>query len=736
MVSYSKSLILGLNAVDSILTDIDSRPKDMEKRLIKTLSRWQVVAAGIDPESIDTEERYLHNFFLRCLEILANEGSALNPAGRIGALKCLRKELVRALDDPDNYFGELRVITNQDERKYENLDITEPLLNEASTAEYLNDHSDVEEVQLSEEQYLAFREIELTRDPVFVTGAAGTGKSHLLKYLKRNSKFSKNSLVGCFTGIAALNVGGVTLHSFVLRFAYPVFWPSENEFRSFSSKWSQIISALDMLILDEVSMIRADYVDAIDRAFRRCRNSNLPFGGVKLVMFGDLYQLPPFIETSAIDLKYLGPKASPGEPSWKTRKRELVLRNIDYLQGYEDYLRPQFFFAHVFSILRISIIELKKVHRQSGGEFQDCLNRMRVLEHGRDDYRLINSRRVHPSESQGKVRLFGTRKSVQHRNELELGKLPTNASLRVFEAILDNVENSSYVPREDDIAAPLRLELKVGARVMFVRNSDLWVNGTLGYVNNVTDDSVEVQIDGGLLVNVSRVKWDIPTTTLTAGGELEVRSKCSIWQLPLNLAWAMTVHKSQGQTLESAVIDFSEPYFEASQAYVALSRLKSLNGLMILGNLEPKHFFEHDWRIGQFLCDSYARVLTPIWKILDDMDLLERAISKISELEVAELPKLQEMIRNDFEGSLNEILHSIAVWTDNDGFDWLKRIQYLMSQYELNLAQIWLYKFQAHPLHAMYLLENAYLDYLGLEMKRPLYMKRALSGAHYLQGLI
>lgn len=736
MVSYSRTLIARLNRQDLILSKVDLRPIDLIKQLSANLASWMSSTNSLDLNYLEFEELFLHNFFLESLSIIQDTQSNLSPGAKVSRLMDLRRELARSFDDPEAYDGQL---SRRHERKTQIKADSKVQLNIASHSQednFVDNSESEEELDLSPEQLLAFQEIEATSDPVFVTGAAGTGKSHLLKYLKINSKFSSRSLVSSYTGIAALNVGGVTLHSFVLRFAYPVFWPSEKEFQNFSKRWVDLIRGLDMLIIDEVSMVRADYVDAIDRAFRAARGSKAPFGGVKIVMFGDLYQLPPFIETSDIDLKYLEPKPSPGEPKWKTKKREMVLKNIDFLQGYENYLRPQFFYAHVFSIMRISIIELHKVHRQKGGEFQDALNRMRVLSQTREDYRLINSRKVMPSEAKGAVRLFGTRKAVFQRNQIELSKLPIGSKSMVFEAYWDNSANSSYIPREGDIAAPLEIELKVGARVMFVRNSELWVNGTLGEIIDLSDASATVKIDDGRIVEVSRMEWSVPTANVVNGGEIEIRSKCKIWQIPLTLAWAMTVHKSQGQTLESAVIDFSKPYFESSQAYVALSRLKTLEGLSILGNLEPKHFFEHDWRITQFLDDSYFRVLTPIWKVQEDISLRGRVLEAISKLDQTEFLELNQQLSDDFLGTLEEILNSVNVWTDLTAFNRVKRVGYLINQFELSLAQIWLYEFQLHPNSGLFLLENAYLERIGREVQRPITWAGANSDPHYLQGLI
>lgn len=387
---------------------------------------------------------------------------------------------------------------------------------------------------------------------VFVTGRAGTGKSTLLRYLTDITE--KNFVIVAPTGIAALNVGGVTFHSFFRlppRFVHP-----DDAKKITNPNRLALIRRLDMLIIDEVSMVRADIMDVVDRFFRINRESDEPFGGVQIVMFGDMYQLPPITPY---------------------KKSEAQVFNAIYPS-------PFFFDAKVFrdgSGFRTA--ELEKVYRQSDLDFIDALNSVRVNRH--PDLAFFNSRLmdiIDMDEGKRYITLAPTNAIVYEKNMNELRKLPP--PMYGYPAKIEGKFN------EKDAPAEVELLLKVGAQVVFVRNDNQfkrWVNGTLGVVTEMTEDCIRVRTEDGTLCSVGREVWKI-TDYKFVNGKIVAEEVGSFEQFPLKLAWAMTIHKSQGQTYERMVLDTGRGMFAHGQLYVALSRCVSSEGLVLKKRLFPK----------------------------------------------------------------------------------------------------------------------------------------------------
>lgn len=382
-------------------------------------------------------------------------------------------------------------------------------------------------------------------DDVFITGGAGTGKSTLLNYFTTSYKGA--AAIVAPTGVAALRISGQTIHSF---FGFGAHALGIEDIPSLSDSRRAKYKALDMLIIDEVSMVRADLMDAIDRFMRlNGRDKDRPFGGCRLIMIGDLFQLPP-VSKEANEKKWL-------------------------VQRYGTDT-PYFFHAEVWRHRPIRICQLTTIFRQKDRTFTDALNAIRKGEMNADHLKLINSR-VNP--------LF-----VPPQNELWLTLTTTNASADQSNAKMLRAINAPAKTFEADVVgdfdlknAPTdeRLELKPGAAVMFIRNDidGNWVNGTMGRVVQVEPLEIEVN---GLTHEVEPVTWEAINYDFDEKERKLVKSvKGKFTQIPLKLAAAITIHKSQGITLDRAIIDLSSGAFAVGQSYVALSRCKSLAGMVL-----------------------------------------------------------------------------------------------------------------------------------------------------------
>lgn len=402
-------------------------------------------------------------------------------------------------------------------------------------------------LQLSSEQSQIFVELESTQNNVFVTGRAGTGKSTLLRYFVEES--SKRIAVLAPTGVAALLVGGQTIHSF---FRFPIgviadhaVWVTEQV--------REILRNLDTLIIDEVSMVNADLMDAVDRALRRGRRSRLPFGGVQVVLFGDPYQLSPV------------PLRDPDEKAW-----------------FEDnYDSLWFFHAKVWQETDLKVFELTEIYRQSDSEFKNVLNALRygpsfVTE---AQANLLNEYGSREIPSPKPLVLAATNATVNRINREELDRLPGDPVTANAEIIGDFGSNYPAEPE---------LMLKVGAQVMFLRNDPegRWVNGTIGTVVDIRDN-VFIDVDGETF-EVFPTSWEQMKYAYDPDEKVLTREAVGEFtQFPLRLAWAVTIHKSQGQSYDEAVIDLGRRAFSPGQAYVALSRIRSLDGLYMTRQLRP-----------------------------------------------------------------------------------------------------------------------------------------------------
>lgn len=396
----------------------------------------------------------------------------------------------------------------------------------------------------------AWEFVEKTGKSVFLTGKAGTGKTTFLRKVVEESR--KRVVVVAPTGIAAINAGGVTIHSFFQLPLHP-FIPGakiESKF-AFSKEKRSIIKTMDLLIIDEISMVRSDLLDAVDSVLRRFRNRFKPFGGVQLLMIGDLQQLTPVITDEEFQL----------------------------LAPY--YSSPYFFGSRALSQVDYVTIELKEVYRQQDDAFISILNSVRCGYPSQDVIRALNKRydpEFVPSSDEGYIRLTTHNHIANSYNEQQLDLI--EEPLHCFDAVVDgNFPEYSY-PTE------ARLELKVGAQVMFVKNDPSaerrYFNGKIGVVTDFYEEYILVQCPGDdEKIAVEPLEWENCRYVINEQTqEMETEVVGIFKQYPLRLAWAITIHKSQGLTFDKAIIDAASS-FASGQVYVALSRCRTLEGMVL-----------------------------------------------------------------------------------------------------------------------------------------------------------
>ena len=401
--------------------------------------------------------------------------------------------------------------------------------------------------------------IQYTRQSVFLTGKAGTGKSTFLRYICEHTK--KKHVVLAPTGIAAINAGGSTLHSFFKLPFYPLLPDNPNfslqrgrihEFFKYTKPHRKLLEELELIIIDEISMVRADIIDAVNRILRvYSRNLREPFGGKQILLVGDVFQLEPVV---------------------KGDEREILNR---------FYPTPYFFSARVFNQIDLVSIELQKVYRQTDATFVGVLDHIRNNTVGATDLQLLNTRygtQIEESEADMYITLATRRDNVDHINDKKLAELPGEPVTFSGEITGDFPESSLPTSQE--------LVLKPGAQIIFIKNDfdRRWVNGTIGIISGFDpfEETLYVITDDGKECDVKRESWrNIRYKYNEEKKQIEEEELGTFTQYPIRLAWAITIHKSQGLTFSRAVIDFTGGVFAGGQAYVALSRCTSLEGIQL-----------------------------------------------------------------------------------------------------------------------------------------------------------
>lgn len=403
--------------------------------------------------------------------------------------------------------------------------------------------------------------IKNTHRSVFMTGKAGTGKSTFLRYICANTK--KTHVVLAPTGIAAVNVGGQTLHSF-FKIPFKPLLPDDPEFSPrrirktlrYSAEKIKLIRKLDLIIIDEISMVRADVIDFIDKVLRiYANNMREPFGGKQLLFVGDVFQLEPVV----------------------TRDMREILRR---------YYKQFFFFnAHVFSSLGLVPIELRKIYRQTDNHFVSLLDRVRISHATAADLYQLNTRYVADyAEEEGYVMTLATRRdTVDAINEEHMSALTTP------EYTFEGEVTGTYP--DNDLPTAKVLTLKKGAQVIFIRNDmdGRWVNGSIGIVSEVNESCIRVALEDGELHELEPEMWENIQYYYDEKEKKVMETLLGTFkQYPIKPAWALTVHKSQGLTFNKVVIDFAGGAFTSGQTYVALSRCTSLEGITLLKPLSQR----------------------------------------------------------------------------------------------------------------------------------------------------
>ena len=497
---------------------------------------------------------------------------------------------------------------------------------------------ETKELDLTNQQFKdALNIIERTQNSLFLTGKAGTGKSTLLRYIDKTTR--KKHVILAPTGIAAINAGGQTLHSFFKIPFHPLV-PNDIQYSvrnirntlKYNSEKIRLIRELELIIIDEISMVRADIIDFIDKVLRvYSRNMRQPFGGKQLLLVGDVYQLEPVVKED--DRRLLQP----------------------------FYTSAYFFSALVWREMQLVSIELMKVYRQTDSEFISMLDRVRESRATEQDLRNINSRVVRGnsaategassrevagegSSSSLAITLSTRRDSVDFINQQKLNELKGNVS--VFRGVIKGEFPESMLPTLVD------LELKPGAQIIFIKNDQehRWVNGTLGTVVGFDEDDDDGKIivvtEDGDEWDVEKVVWaNVRYTFNETEKKIEEEELGTFTQYPVRLAWAITVHKSQGLTFNKVNIDFTGGAFAGGQTYVALSRCRSLEGITLKEQLKQRDIFVRS-EVKQFA------------RQYNDQQAIETALKR-SKADIEYAEAIQSFDNGDFQAALDHFFIAI-----------------------------------------------------------------------------
>ena len=517
------------------------------------------------------------------------------------------------------------------------------------------------ETKTNEELRIAWDFVEHTGRSIFLTGKAGTGKTTFLKTVVEQSK--KRTIVVAPTGVAAINAGGMTIHSF-FQLPFTPYVPNariQSKF-DFGKEKRRIIASLDLLIIDEISMVRSDLLDAIDSVLRRYRDHYKPFGGVQLLMIGDLQQLTPVV----------------------TPEDEALLKPY--------YDTPYFFGSKALQQIEYVTILLSQVFRQEDKAFLDVLNHIREAHPTTNDIATLNQRcqpTFIPKQGEGYIRLTTHNYLADNYNENELKKLPGHSY--TFQAQIEgNFPEYSYPTSEV-------LTLKEGAQVMFVKNDPSgehrYYNGRIGEIVEISESRVCVLCAGDAEgIEVEPLEWENAQYQLNPETRvIESKVQGTFRQLPLRLAWAITIHKSQGLTFERAIID-ANLSFAPGQVYVALSRCKTLEGMVLSQPIEARAIIA-DKRVEDYIGHQE--------------EAAQRSISQLPQLK-EEYYRFLMLELFDFHDIFYKEEHLLRLMTEffyhafTDTTELHKRVLSNFSSQTMSVSEKWLQKIRQSPMEQLY----------------------------------
>ncbi len=469
----------------------------------------------------------------------------------------------------------------------------------------------IKDIELNPQFRKALELMENSGKHIFITGKAGTGKSTLLEYFR--SVTTKNIVVLAPTGVAAVNISGQTIHSF---FGFRPDITVEKAKKEARRRASPLYMNLDALIIDEISMVRADLLDCIDQFLRiNGREPGAPFGGIQMIFIGDLYQIPP-----------------------------VVVGQEQHI--FSDYYDSEYFFdSRVYADIDIEHLELEKIYRQTDQDFIGLLNKIRNKTISGEDIELLNRRIIDGSETlpEDSVYLTTTNAMADDRNREELSKLPGKPE--AFEAEVRGEIDRKQFPAEE------QLLIKRDAQVMLLNNDaeGRWINGTIGTIVQIWDKYLEVRLSNGRIEQVKPFKWDVYRFSWDVEKEAVAADNVgSFKQYPVKLAWAITIHKSQGKTFDNVVIDLGRGAFASGQLYVALSRCRSFKGIFLKSEIRESDV-RVDYRVMKFITGRQYELSEERLPLDDKISIIEDAIGNRAELEIVYLKntdqKTQRVIR-------------------------------------------------------------------------------------------
>ena len=468
-------------------------------------------------------------------------------------------------------------------------------------------------IEINAEFQQALNSMEQTNRHIFITGRAGTGKSTLLDYFRTITR--KKVAVLAPTGVSALNVKGQTIHSF-FKFKPNTTLDKIKKLYKDDDDNNTIYRRLDTIIIDEVSMVRADLLDCIDKFLGlNGPERNKPFGGIQMVFIGDLYQLPPVV----------------------TSEEKMLFATV--------YDTPYFFSARVFERLEMEFIELNKIYRQHDELFIKLLNAIRNNSVTDEDMELLNQRYIpdyEPPPGDFYIHLTTTNNIADTINNKQLEKL--DGTLYTFTGIIEGNFGKEYLPTS------VNLPLKIGSQVMLLNNDIFgrWVNGSVGKVSDIeiTEDkkqietAIMVELPNGDVVDVLPYTWEIFRYSIN-GGQLQSDAVGKFTQYPIMLAWAVTIHKSQGKTFDKVIIDIGKGTFAHGQLYVALSRCTTLEGLILKKPLRKNHIWM-DYKVVKFLTRYQYGKAEQACSLTEKVALIQQTIERGGRLRIVYLKPSDE----------------------------------------------------------------------------------------------